>query len=109
MLTAVDLAMFAAYCQAFGDYINLSVTLGNLEVTTITTEDVEERAAAQVHARSVATQRRQAYQQMRECAREFGFTPTSRSTLRLIAEAAPTDDEDAPPTDSLGRSIQLMQ
>ena len=109
MLTAVDLAMFAAYCQAFGDYIDLTVRLGNLEVTTMTTEDVKERVAAQVHARSVATQRRQAYQQMRECAREFGFTPTSRSTLRLIAEAVPTDDEDAPPTDSLGRSITLMQ
>jgi len=102
MLTEADLAMFAAYCQAFGDYIDLTVKLGNLDATTMTTEK------GFIMSRPEVAHRRTAYQQMRECAREFGFTPASRSSLRLVAEVELADN-DAAPTDSQGRSIELMR
>ncbi len=100
MLTEADLAMFAAYCQAFGDYVDLTVRLGNMEATVMVTEK------GYAMARPEVAQRRAAYQQMRECAREFGFTPASRTAIRLQIES---EQEPDVPTDSQGRSITLMR
>lgn len=98
MLTVADLAMFAAYCQAFGDYVDLTVEIGNLEATTFKTPKGHMQSIPQV------TQRREAYRQMKECAREFGFTPASRSGIDLMIETGEVDEPDTP----TGRKIKLI-
>lgn len=102
MLTAVDMAVFAAYCQAFGDYVDLTVEIGNLEALTFKTPKGFMQSVPQVK------QRQEAYKQMKECAVHFGFTPASRSTIRIMIDNGETD-KPADDGNGTGRQIQLIR
>ena len=89
MLADVYLAMFAAYCQAFGDYVTMCIRVNNKDALTFTTEKGYVMRIPEVGMRQ------EAYRQMKEMATEFGFSPASRSRIILDIRSGAVDDPSA--------------
>jgi P27 family predicted phage terminase small subunit len=76
VLTAVDTATLAAYCETYAKWRRLS----NLVVQT---QPVLQGRDGAAHRNPVYSQERDALAALVTLAREFGFTPSARSGIRV--------------------------
>ncbi|MCH7475648.1 MAG: phage terminase small subunit P27 family [Gemmatimonadetes bacterium] len=85
LLTRADRATFAAYCQAWSDWIQLTDTLNKMGDVTYTTANGYVGITPLIHTRQ------KAWQMMKEAATRFGLDPSSRASLDV--SPLPTDVE----------------
>jgi P27 family predicted phage terminase small subunit len=76
VIRMTDRAALAAYCQAYGDWVEGRIALDKTTMRQLTTEGGRERF--KLHAR----QAERAQDQMRRWAVELGLTPSARSRVR---------------------------
>ena len=84
ILTEADLAALAGYCQAYGDFIDLTKRIKHDGRTV-------RRGNGSLATNPVVMQRNQAAEQMKAFAVEFGFTPSSRA--RITMDRSEDEDE----------------
>jgi len=85
LLTQLDRAALAAYCQTWSHFVKSAEQLKNRPLTVIAGNGTEIQHPALIINRA-------AMQKMREFAAEFGFTPSAR--VRIDAPGADDEDED---------------
>jgi P27 family predicted phage terminase small subunit len=84
LLTYIDRGMLAAYCDAYGRWVDLTVELEGKEVTYKTDRGF-------VHLNPKVKMAERAKAEMLRLAREFGLTPSGRSSLKIEkADAEPS-------------------
>tara|TARA_Y100001951_G_scaffold75768_1_gene62802 strand:+ start:73 stop:564 length:492 start_codon:yes stop_codon:yes gene_type:complete len=87
LLTEVDASMFGTYCQAYGDWLELTRKLNKLGVGKIyqTTQGGYRQVIPEVGARNTA------FQVMSKVGPRFGLDPSSRSGIVASSSEAPRD------------------
>ena len=87
LLTEVDASMFGTYCQAYGDWLELTRKLNKLGVGKIyqTTQGGYRQVIPEVGARNTA------FQVMSKIGPRFGLDPSSRSGIVASSSEAPRD------------------
>ena len=85
ILTQIDMAVFAAYCQSYARWKEAEQKVRKSGATAITPSGYEQVSAWE----AIAKQREK---DMLLCAREFGFTPASRTRVSA-KETGGTEDE----------------
>ena len=74
LITRMDKAMLAAYCQAYGTWVEISKTLQ-------TTQLIYKNAAGNITVNPLIWLRDKALGHMMKCATQFGLSPSSRSDV----------------------------
>jgi len=86
LLTQLDRAAFACYCQSYADYVSLQKFLSVNGLFYVT-------PAGKLRERPEAGMADTAMRTMLAFAREFGMTPASRARLNLPPQLSDEDDE----------------
>lgn len=89
LLTEVDTAALAAYCQAYSDYQN---AIREIEENGAVMTFYSEKGGEYQQQSPWVTIKNKAMEQMHKFAKEFGFTPASRS--RVTLQEVKTDKKD---------------
>lgn len=77
IIEIVDLDMFLSYCIEYGRYIDVSKELAGIPLMSVLD------AHSEIVYRKLVSERNASWEKAKAIASQFGFTPSSRSSLKL--------------------------